>query len=331
MNQTTQHTFPLDTAGRIMTEKEKIPTVQEDASFTEVSNLLKSRGKEFDSINYIYVTNKAGHLIGVFSIKEFFAHEKDHEKVKDIMQREIISARPHTHQEQAALSALQHNIKALPIVDKENIFLGAISSDAILKIIDKEGVEDILRFGGIYFKGTFDDLTHLSILKSIKHRLPWLIIGLIGGLFAAGIVKGFEETISQNIILAAFIPLIVYIAEAVGAQMQAFIIRDLAINQNLSFLKYITKQSGIVLIIGFIISATLIETTYLLYDNFLISMVFGISLFVATLSSLITGLMIPYMFSKLKLDPANASGPIATIIQDIISVLVYLSIATLIL
>ena len=188
-----------------------------------------------------------------------------------------------------------------------------------------------MRFGGIYYKGTFDNLTNLSILQSIKHRIPWLIIGLSGGLIAASIVKAFETTLSQNIILVAFIPLIVYMADAVGAQMQAFIIRDLAINRNLNFLKYITKQTGVVFIIGLIMSSALTGITYLIYGNGLISAVLGIALFIATISSMITGLVIPYLLSKIKFDPANASGPIATIIQDIISVLIYFLVATLLL
>lgn len=314
-----------------MVEKKKVPAVPIRTTLVQVKELLIAKSRDYETINYIYVTDKENHLQGIFSIKEFLEHQKDKEKVDDIMKKEIVSVRAHTHQERAALLALQHNIKAVPVVDKENVFLGIIPFDVILKILDKEAVEDMLRLGGIYHKGSFDDLIRLPVLQSIKHRLPWLLIGLLGGLLAAGIIGGFEETLSQNLILAAFIPLIVYMADAVGTQMEAFIIRDLAVNPTLSFLKYFLKQISAVSLIGIVTSVFLSLISFALYGNALISIVLGISLFFAIISSVFSGLIIPYLFGKLKLDPANASGPIATIIQDVFSVLVYFVVASLIL
>lgn len=314
-----------------MVEKKKIPAVPIRTTLVQVKELLIAKSRDYKTINYIYVTDKENHLQGIFSIKEFLEHQKDKEKVDDIMKKEIVSVRAHTHQERAALLALQHKIKAVPVVDKENVFLGIIPFDVILKILDKEAVEDMLRLGGIYHKGSFDDLIRLPILQSIKHRLPWLLTGLLGGLLAAAIIGGFEETLSQNLILAAFIPLIVYMADAVGTQMEAFIIRDLAVNPTLSFLKYFLKQISAVSLIGIITSVFLSLISFALYGNALISIVLGVSLFFATISSVFSGLIIPYLFGKLKLDPANASGPIATIIQDVFSVLVYFVVASLIL
>jgi len=323
--------YPPETAGRLMVEKRKVPAVPMGTTLIQVKQLLAAKGRDYETINYIYVTDKKNHLQGVFSIKEFLEHEVSKEKVDDIMKRDVISVKTHTHQERVALLALRHNIKALPVVDKEDVFLGIIPFDVILKILDKEAVQDLLRFGGIYHRGSFDDLIHLPILQSIKHRLPWLLIGLLGGLLAAGIIDGFQETLSRNLILAAFIPLIVYMADAVGTQMEAFIIRDLAINPTLRFLKYFLKQLSIVSLIGIITSAVLALISFALYGNALISMVLGIALFFATISSVVSGLIIPYLFGKLKLDPANASGPIATTLQDVFSVLVYFTVALLIL
>jgi magnesium transporter len=120
-------------------------------------------------------------------------------------------------------------------------------------------------------------------------------------------------------------------SNAVGAQMQSFIIRDLAIDLKLNFFKYLIKQSAILLFIALIISFLLYIISFILYNLTNISLILAIALFLAILTSLITGLIFPFIFSRLKLDPADASGPIATIVQDILSILVYFLIAYLIL
>ncbi|MEW6569883.1 MAG: magnesium transporter [Nitrospirota bacterium] len=174
-------------------------------------------------------------------------------------------------------------------------------------------------------------LFELPLSVSVKHRIPWLIVGLLGGILAAKAIGFFEGTLTKNLVLAAFIPLVVYMSDAVGTQMEAFIIRDLAVNPRLNFLRYLTKQLQIVILIASIISVILFLASILLYRDFDIGKVLGITLFSAIISSVFTGLIIPYLLSRLKFDPADASGPIATIIQDILSVIIYFGIASLIL
>ena len=323
--------YPPETAGRLMLDRSSVPYVQKGTTLPRLRELLDAKSSTYETINYIYVVDAKSRLKGVISIKEFYEHQHEHLRVDDIMAHDVLSIRAHTHQERAALLALKHNLKAVPVVDQNDTFLGVIPSDTILKVLDKETVEDILHFGGIYHKGSFDDLLTLSTFQSIKHRIPWLLIGLSGGVMAAGIINGFKETLSQNIILAAFIPLIVYMADAVGTQTEAFIIRDLAVNPGLNFTKYFFKQVSVVLLIGIISSIILSLFTYVIYGNGSVSIVLAIALFVAIVSSVLTGMLVPYIFVKIKLDPANAAGPIATIIQDVLSVLVYFIIASVML
>jgi magnesium transporter len=186
----------------------------------------------------------------------------------------------------------------------------------------------IMNFMDRIKKYDIDDILKISIRKSVFHRLPWLIIGLIGGILTARIVDAFEVTLEKNIFLAAFIPLIVYMSDAVGTQMEAFAIRDFAIQSHLDFIRYFVRQMVVVTLIGFILSIGLFGICIFLLDQGrAVGLVLGISLFAAVMSSLLTGLFIPYIFRRIRLDPANASGPIATIIQDLISVMIYLSIA----
>lgn len=153
-----------------------------------------------------------------------------------------------------------------------------------------------------------------------------MIIGLAGGILASKIVENFEAVLSENLILAAFIPLIVYISDAVGTQMEAFVIRDMALH-HLKFIKYFFRQLLVVSIIASILALSLFTYFVVSGGEKQIALVLGVSLFAAIMSSLFSGLIIPYLFRWIKLDPANASGPIATIIQDLMSIFIYFLIA----
>jgi magnesium transporter len=174
-----------------------------------------------------------------------------------------------------------------------------------------------------------DNIMRLTLRRSIKHRLPWLFIGLLGGVLSAGIVKSFEDTLSENLILAAFIPLIVYMSDAVGTQMESFVIRDSALHEYLNFSKYFMKHLFVVVIIGTILSWFLFFFVLVFDKDVILGLAISLAMFLSILSSVFTGLILPRVFRKYALDPANASGPVATIIQDLLSITIYFTIATL--
>lgn len=317
-----------ETAGHLMVQN--VPTVSEQATIADVEKLLLNQTKKFETIDYIYVIDQHGRLKGVISPKEIFRSHK-RTAVKSLMQKKIIFTHLHSDQEHVAMLALKNKIKAIPVIDKDKKFIGVIPSDKIFQILHSEGVENMLRFAGLPKHQTHDDIFKLSAFTLLKHRLPWLMLGLIGGILAAAVTGLFEKVLAENLILAAFIPLIVYMADAVGTQMEAFIIRDLTINPKLKFIKYFFRQALIVTMIGFVASALIYGASLFIYDNFQLSLVLSLTLFLAVFSSLATGLVVPYVFGRLNFDPANASGPIATIIQDVLSVLIYFYIASLLL
>jgi len=175
---------------------------------------------------------------------------------------------------------------------------------------------------------SYSDEVNVRIFESIKQRIPWLLIGLLGGILAFKIVSVFESTLSNNLILAAFIPLIVYMSDAVGTQMEAFVIRDFALHSKIRFTKYFIKHLITTTFIALILSLLLFIIILVFQVDFWVGVVLAISLFFSTLSSVITGLILPRFFEKIKLDPADASGPVGTIIQDILSVTIYFFIAS---
>lgn len=315
--------------GKLMTNN--VPIVYAEETIGSVENRLLKKIKQLKSIDYIYVLNKKRILEGVISIKELFRQPKN-KIVSSVMAKNVIKVRPNTHQERAAYLSLKNNIKSIPVVDANGKFLGAVLNDDILKTTYDELQEDISHFVGVkHHLVDMDNVNSMSIISSLEHRLPWLIIGIMGGIVAANVIGMFENTLSENIILAAFIPLIVYIASAVSTQAAFFFVRDLAIDRKINFAPYIFRQFKIIFSMGAAISILIFGFSLLFYRQFPITVVLSLAVFITILSSVITGIFIPYAFSKLHFDPANASGPIATIIQDLVSVTIYLLIANIML
>jgi len=317
--------LPNKSAGKVMTTK--VPVITIGATIADAEALLLKEAKKYKTINYLYIVNTKGKLVGVLPVKELFANSK-RAKITDIMEKNPIFVHTHSHQARVAYEALKYNIKAMPVTDKQGKFLGVVDGDDILATLYEEMQEDLFHSAGVRRHSISENVLTMSVWRSIKARLPWLVIGLFGGLLAAKVVGRFESTLEENIILAAFIPLIVYMADAAKTQMEIFLIRDLATSPNIQFGKYFLKQLIVILLLAVITSVVLLVAGKLIYHDLRISLILGIGLFSVFVSSIFPGLLIPYFFTKIKLDPANASGPISTIIQDLFSIIIYFLIAT---
>lgn len=319
--------YPPESAGRRMVKN--VPLALPEQTISDVQKMLFEKAREFETLNYIYVVDQNGKLVGIFSLKDVFQKPKE-SKIKDLMIKDIIKVFPRTDQERVAILSLKHNLKAIPIADKENVFLGVVPSDVILEILHSENAEDILRFAGVSKYNTFaDKIFSASPFVLTRLRLPWLILGLFGGFLAAKIVNLFEAPLRDHFILAAFIPLIVYMADAVGTQTETLFIRSLVYRLDIKnyFLKEIKVSFAIALILGSLLGLI----SYLWFGLSYIGIILGISLFLTVLGAFALGLLVPYFFQKMKKDPAIVSGPVGTIIRDILSLILYFSIAFLLL
>lgn len=307
-----------------------VPIVKADDTVKHIEELLKTDVKSYKSISNIFVVDSQQKFLGSFPISRLYSENSSTTSQEIIQGKKQITVRPHTRTHHLALTVIDNNLTAIAVVDESEKFLGAVVSQEIFKILDNQALEHSLKLGGISKKHR-QNLLSIPISTSLKHRLPWLILGLMGGIVTAGLVRGFEETLERNIVLAAFIPLVSYMADAVGTQMEAFIIRDLAVDPKLDFRKYFIKQFKIIFMIAILISIVLYLVSSFLFHDSSLSVVVSLGLLIAVISSVLTGMLIPYYFSKFKFDPADASGPIATIMQNILSLLIYFSIATIIL
>ncbi len=316
--------YPSHTAGRLAISA--VPVVSPDKKIVEVTKWLEKDIHKFESINYIYVVDGAGKLVGILSIKDTLRQAAD-ALVGTVMKTELVVAYPHTHQERMALLALKHNLKAIPVVDRQGVFIGVVPSDTILSVLYTESQEDVMHLAGVPSITARETIIDLPLKSLLLHRLPWLLLGLLGGVMAAEIVGLFEATLQENIILAAFIPLMMYMGGAVLAQTQAFFIRDLSLNPQLNFRKYFLKQLSVVLIIALSISIAMIIIGLLRYQDLAVISIIPVALGAIIFSTMITSLIIPYLFHRFKFDPADGSGPIATVLQDLMGVIIYFLIA----
>jgi len=326
----TQQKYPLKSVGRLMTKQ--VPIAFPEEKILDIKNRLfeKLKTKEFETINYIYVTNQANQLVGVFSIKEIF-RQPDETKVCEIMKKNFVVVRPRSHRQKAAALAVKHNLKAIPVIEKNGLFLGILPSDTILNILHEENIEDILYSAGITMTEVQENgsklLIDATVLTHFRRRLPWLLVGLGGGILAAFVVQFFEESLKNNILLALFIPLVVYMADAVGTQTQTLYIRSMAIDSVLNLKKYIFREIkvGLALSVVLGLSITILSISY--WKVPMVGFILGLSVFTTVLASMAIAIFLPWFFSKIKYDPAIASGPFATVIRDILSLLIYFLIA----
>ena len=319
--------FPPESAGRRMITS--VPTGLPEERILDIRKRLFEKAQEFETLNYIYILDREGRLTGVVSLKDVF-QKPEESRMEDLMVKEVIKVSPRTDQEKVAILALRHNLKSIPVVSKENLFLGAVPSDVILEILHSENIEDILRFAGVSRYNTFSDRIFQASPKILtKLRLPWLILGLFGGLLAAQIVSFFEASLQTHFVLAAFIPLIVYMADAVGTQTETLFIRSLVYPLNIK--KYFFKETEVSFSIALVLGVLLTLISYFWFKLPYIGIILGISLFFTIMAAFLLGLLVPYFLNKLKEDPAIASGPIGTIIRDILSLILYFSIASLLL
>lgn len=307
-----------------------VPTARPAETVAEAEAMLLKRTKEFETINYIYILDKEDKLVGVISVKEIFRASKS-ATIQTLMETKIISAHPHTHQEKVANLALRHNLKAIPVVDKENNFLGVVPSDVILQILHEEHGEDVMRSAGIIISGNKEEKNIISAAPVVylKKRMPWLMVGLGGGVAAAFLIGGFENALKEMLTLAAFTPALVYIADAVGSQTQTIFIRSLAIDHSMGIRKYILREIMVGIMIALILSLSIMAIAYAWWEPPILGLILGLSFFTTILTAIAVALFLPWLFLRIKIDPAIASGPFATIIRDVLSLIIYFNVASL--
>ncbi|NYB52384.1 MAG: magnesium transporter [Methanobacteriaceae archaeon] len=318
--------YPQKTAGSNMVSN--IPVFNSHETLEYIENSVISDSSGYASLDYIYLTDENHILLGVLSIKNLLKIRDKKIKAEELMDKDMITVDVNTSQEKLVYMALSHGLKSLPVVNDKGVLLGVVDFDAILRIFNHEVQSDVFNFGGIFHR-VGDEYTsiHSSAFHMIKSRLPWLIIGVIGGILAASLIAQFEELLASFIALASFIPVMVYMSDAAGTQSEALIIRSLALDTNLSFKSYLWREVQVSLVIGLISGAFAGLLALITRQNIILGLIIFLAMFLSIISSVVIATLSPQIFRKLNFDPAVATGPLATIFSDITTLAIYLAVA----
>lgn len=311
------------TAGSIMTTEFvalfKTQTVQ------EAMNILKEIAPNAETIYYLYVLDEHNQLTGVLSLRDLIIADGP-TLIEEVMDEQVVSVSVGKDQEEVARMIRDYNFLAVPVVDFQNHLLGIITVDDILDVIDEEASDDYSKFAAVANVQRSDD----SPLGAAKKRLPWLIILLFLGMFTASLIGRFESTLEQVTTLAIFIPLIAGMAGNTGTQSLAVAVRGLATGDfgGQGKVKLMIREASTGLITGTTCGVLIAVIIYVWKGELFLGILVGISIMATLTVATLSGSVIPLVMDRLNIDPAVASGPFITTLNDIISILIYFGIAT---
>ena len=315
--------YAPETAGAIMT-KELISISSTDA-VSDVLEKLRQEAPDAEIIYYLYVVDEAGLLAGVVSLRDLIIATPN-EKIADVMSSRVVSVPEDMDQEEVAMLIKKYDFLAAPVVSIDHHLLGIVTVDDMMDVLEDETTED---FGEISAAKGATDL-ELGSFTAAKMRSPWIITLMFFGLITGGIIGRFEETLEAVVLLAAFIPMIMDSAGNVGTQSLAVSVRGLALGtlERGNYWKIIRRELSTGGMIGIICMILITLMISLLYGNWMLALIVGVSIFITLSLSAAIGAIVPLIINKLKFDPAIASGPFITTLNDIIGLLIYFSIAT---
>ncbi|MCM2358201.1 MAG: magnesium transporter [Geobacteraceae bacterium] len=279
-------------------------------------------GKTFDTGDAVYLVDEEGRLKGLVRLTDLFRLPEEM-AVGEVVRGEPPMVFPEEDQESVAELAIRHDMAAVPVVNREGTLLGVVPPRSLIKILRLEHIEDMHRFTGIVDGGMqARHALEAPPVRRARDRLPWLLVGLVGSMLATYIVAAFERTLEERIVVVFFIPGIVYLADAIGTQTEAIVVRGLSFS-NSSFRHLLIGEMRAGLLIGSVLGAAAFPAVLLFFGE--IRLAFAVSLSIVMAGGLATsiGLLLPWLLSRMGKDPALGSGPVATIIQDVLSVLIY--------
>ncbi len=283
---------------------------------------------DYETIQNIFIVDEANRLKGQISLNSLLRSSPD-KKAAELM-KPCKSIRIDQSPGHAANHALFKEVHSIPVINENGIFRGILSPRTIIEILRDEHITDLHRIAGV---GKEDDRVKTASdeapARRVKHRLPWLLVGLAGSLLATMIMANYEQVLNQNIKLTFFIPGIVYLADAIGTQTETIVIRGMSLSQT-TFSKILQREIITGSLIGLILGSACLPMLLVIGYELDISMVVSATIILASLVATSIGLILPWLLQRLGKDPAFGSGPLATIIQDILSISIYFMIARLI-
>lgn len=316
--------YDEDTAGGLMGTE--MIEVNENFSMPECIKEIRRQAEDLDEIYYIYVVDDDRRLRGVLPLKKMVTHPSV-SKIKHVMESDPVSVRADTPIEDVAIDFEKYDLVAMPVVDSIGRLVGQITVDDVMDEVREQSERDYQLASGISSDVDATD----SLWSQIKARLPWLLLGIVGGIVNSLILTGFEAQIAAVTALAIFIPLIGGTGGNVGVQASAIVVQGLA-NGRLD-LKNAGRQIGHEAMVA-VMNAIVISGVVLAYvlvtqpKMYAVSFAVAASLFCVVIFATVFGTLVPLTLERLKINPALATGPFIQITNDVVGLLIYVAMST---
>jgi magnesium transporter len=314
---------PRESAGRLAVRS--FPS----GSAHETVGVLRDRitGRRYDCLDLVGVLDADGKYAGTADLRDVMAADPV-AALSTTINPLWPKVAPVTDQEHAADLAAGSGVTALPVVTSDGVLQGCIPGAALLSVVAQEHREDMHRLVGI-LRGNSEAVHALEdpLFRRIRYRLPWLLVGLALSAIAAAVMASYEDALQANLVIAFFIPTVVYLTDAIGTQTETIAVRGLSLRSRpLAKLLWNEMLTGgsIGLILGFLA----LPTVWLVFQDVRLAAGVGISLVVAGTLASVIGLLMPWSLSRIGIDPAFGSGPVATIVQDVLTIAVYFLVMT---
>ena len=319
--------YPDDSAGSIMTTE--FIDLKEDMTAEEALKRVRKIGIDSETIYTCYVLDENRKLQGIISIKELLLSKED-TLISDNMETNIISVNTLEDQEEVAKKFDKYDLYALPVVDNENRLVGIVTVDDAINVLQDEAEEDFEKMAAM--APTEESYFETSVFKHAKNRIVWLLILMLSSAITGTIITNYENAFAAVPLLVAFLPMLMDTGGNCGSQSSTLIIRGLATDELevKDVFKILWKEIRIAVIVGISLATINGLRIFAQYKNLQLACTVGLSITTTVILSKSIGCLLPLLAKKLKLDPAIMAAPLITTIVDILSVLVYFNIATVI-
>ncbi|RMF91696.1 MAG: magnesium transporter [Methanobacteriota archaeon] len=320
--------YASDTAGGLMTTE--VLYLREDMTVKEAMGYIKKKAKEFETIYYVYLVDREKRLTGVASLRDLvLAPSKA--LLKEISNPDVISVRPEMDQEEVARLIARYDFFGLPVVDDRGTLLGMVTIDDVVDVIMDEATEDITKIGGtLPLKETY---LFSSPYQLVKSRIVWLLLLFVAASITSRIISGFQEMLTSFVALAFFIPLIIDTGGNTGSQASTLVIRGMATGEVKKglLLKVLARELFVGIMLGLLVAVAGLALAYTIGVSSLVAVTVGATIVAVVFISNLLGTLLPMIIRRLGLDPAVISAPLLTTIVDALGLLIYFSMAKLLL
>lgn len=321
--------YEEDTAGGIMTTE--YVAIRKDITVHKAITAVREIAQEAETVYYVYVIDEKNRLVGVNSLRDLILASPN-SLIQDIMHQNVKSVNVHMDQEEVAKIVAKYNFLAIPVIADDGELLGIVTVDDVIDVIHEEATEDLYRLvGAVEVEDT--EKLFSKITASLRSRLPWLFVTMLGGLLAGQVLRGFEEQLQTVVALAFFIPLLTGMGGNVGTQSSTLTVRGLATGhidaKRIS--GTILRESAVGLAIGIIIGLIIATVAIIWQKQPLFGLVVGLAMCANIITAATMGTLVPLVFKRIGIDPAVASAPFITTAIDVTGLLIYSALATMML